>query len=126
MSTIFEDDIDKTSKAVTKFLRQTLEGEISWKIDDRKAVPGAGEYVIGKIYMTIILDKCLRIYKYKEKYYADEDNYSWSEGVKLQFTDDEGNPEWDFPYSNAVDDLYKAISFKTTNVEEFFDKWLNE
>jgi hypothetical protein len=127
MRTIFENDIDKTSKAVTKFLRQTQDGEISWKVDSRELFLGADEHLTGQIYMTFILDKYLRIYKYyrpKKEIYLASDTYL--EGIKLQITDANGKPEWDFPYSNAVKDLYDTVAFSTTNVQEFLDKWLNE
>jgi hypothetical protein len=127
MSTILENDIDKTSKAVTKILRQTQEGEISWEVDSRKLFSGLGEYLTGQIYKTVILDKNIRIYKYyksiKNQLMVGDTNF---EGVKLQIIDNEGMPEWDFPYSNAVNDLYKAVSIKTTNVDDFLDKWLND
>jgi hypothetical protein len=125
MSTIFDDDIDKASKAVTKILRQTLSKELVWAADLRKTPLGAEEYIIGKTYMTQVLDKIVRIFKYKYKYFTDEDEFTWVEGHKLQFTDYKGNPEWEFPYSNAVHDLYEAVSFQTTEVKEFLDKWLN-
>jgi len=127
LSTILENDINKTSKAVTKILRQTQEGEISWRIDSRELFLGPEEHVTGQIYMTSILDKYLRIYKYykpNKEVFVTNDTYF--EGIKLQFTDYSGKPEWDFPYSNAVSDLYDAVAFKTTNVKEFLDKWLSD
>jgi hypothetical protein len=127
MSTYLENDIDITSKAVTKILRQTQEGEISWKVDSRESFLGLGEHLTEQIYMTVILDKNVRIYKFyksvKDSYTAMETNF---ESAKLQIIDNEGKPEWDFPYSNAINDLYKAISIKTFKVKEFLDKWLNE
>ena len=126
MNTYFENDIDITSKAVTKILRQTLEGEISWKIDSRELFLGAEEHVTGQIYMTVILDKYLRIYKYSKHIKPISGTDTYFEGIKLQFTGQDGKPEWDFPYSNAVSDLYETIVFKISNVKEFLDKWLNE
>ncbi len=128
MKTFFENDIDKTSKAVTKILRQTQEGEISWKVDSRELFLGVDEHLTGQIYMTLILDKYLRIYKYYKP--KNEAIYGFNgglfESIKLQFTDYDGKPEWDFPYSNAVKDLYETIAFSTANVQEFLDKLLNE
>ena len=126
MSAIFEDDIDKTSKAVTKILRQTLEGEITWEIDSRELFLGPEEHVTGQIYVALILDKYLRIYKYSKLIKPVSGTDIYFEGIKLQFTGNDGKPEWDFPYSNAVNDLYKAVSIKTTNVDDFLDKWLSD
>jgi hypothetical protein len=127
MRTIFENDIDKTSKAVTKILRQTQEGEITWEIDQREQlIVVANETIISNIYITKILDKHLRIYKY---YYQGKDEFYRDinvEGIKLQFTNEYGYPEWSFPYSNAVNDLYEIIVFKMCDVEKFLDTWLKQ
>jgi len=123
----FEKEEDRSSKAITKILRQTLEGEILWKIDNgRPNNLGAEEYVIGHVYKTDVLDKHLRLYKYKSKFFTDYLEYTMIEGIKLQFVDNNDNPEWEFPYSNAVDDLYRAISYQTSEVKDFFEKLLGD
>ena len=127
MKTSFENDVDKTSKAVTKLLRQTQDHEISWEPDSRDLYLGAEEHVTGQIYKTFILNKYLRIYKYyKPQKYPISYNDNYYDSIKLQFTDFSGKPEWDFPYSNAVKDLYETIAFSTTNVQDFLDKLLRE
>jgi len=95
MSTFLEDDIAKTSKAVTKILRQTLEGEISWEIDSRELFLGSEEHVTGQIYMAVILDKYLRIYKYSKLIKPISGTDIYFEGIKLQFTGYDGKPEWE-------------------------------
>jgi hypothetical protein len=126
MSTYFENDIDKTSKAVTKILRQTLSKDLAWVIDSRKVQVGEQEDIIGNVYYTTLLDKFLRLFKYKSLSVTDYDGFIWTERYKLQFIDDEGFSVWEFPYSNAVKDLYEAVSFKSIEVQEFLDKWLSE
>jgi hypothetical protein len=122
----FENDIDKTSKAITKILRQTQSKEIIWQIGPKDVQLGAEEYVIGNVYTCSVLDKGLILFKYKLKYWTDYDEFNWVDRLKLQFVDLFGNPEWEFPNSNAISDLYEAVLYQISNVDTFLDTWLDE
>lgn len=120
---------DKAIATIQKILRDTKDARIKWhvanfRISQIKGL-GANEEIIGHVYITNISNKHLRLYRYKTKYFVDEERTELIDYIRLEFYETfDYNTEWVFPYTNALDDLYIAIMAQTAGVNDFFDEYL--
>ncbi len=116
-----------SSKIITKLNRDTKEGTIKWEVNRNKPSSLSGsEILTDNVYTCKVIDKQFRLFKYQSKYYYDEGLYEWSDNFRLEFVDAWGNSEWAFPDDRAIYDLYETVRFKTSNIENFIDKFLTE
>ncbi len=114
-------------KLISKLNRDTKEDIIKWKFNDERINSIVGtEIVLNNSYVVKILNKILRIYKFKEKIYYDEDAYNWTENYKLEFIDNYGNSEFTFPEDRAIYDLYETVQYKTSGIENFLTEYLTD
>jgi hypothetical protein len=81
---------------------------------------------LDNVYTSKVLDRNLRLYKYKTKYFHDEDAFDWTEGYRLEFIDRWGNSEWTFPEDRATYDLYETVRYKTSKIDDFMNKYLDD
>jgi hypothetical protein len=47
-------------------------------------------------------------------------------GPRVEFIDSKGNSLWTFPNDRAISGLYKAVQFKTSNIEGFMKDFLKD
>jgi hypothetical protein len=114
-------------KFITKLNRDTKEDLIVWNINNNVSLNLAGtETLLDSVYFCKVLDKYLRLFRLKSKYYYDEGLYEWVEEYRLDFVDNLGKSEWTFPSDRAIGDLYDTVRYKTSNVQTFLDKFLAE
>ena len=116
-----------TDKIIIKLNRDTKEGKIKWTVNREKPSSLSGSEILSdNVYTCKVLDKIFRLFKYQAKYYFEEGLYEWDDDYRLEFVDFWGKSEWTFPKDRAIYDLYETVRFKTSNVEEFIDKFLTE
>lgn len=120
-------DESKSGAVISKILRETTETIIQWSLSNHRVNGMDGdEELIGNIYQADISGKHIRLYKYKFKWYVEEDVYHWVSRIRLEFFSSyNGATEWTFPYSNTLDDLYDAVMAQTAGVNDFFDEYLD-
>lgn len=120
-------NIKHSTKIITKLNRDTQENKIKWEAARVKPYSISGnEAICDHVYTCKVLDKFIRLYKFQAKDYYDEGLYEWTDGYRLEFVDYLGNSEWTFPVDRAIYDLYETVRYKTTDVEGFVEKFLNE
>lgn len=112
-------------KLISKLNRETKEDIIKWEISNTRINSLVGsETIIGNIYIVKILNKNIRLFKYKEKHFYDEDIFDWIEGYKLEFIDNSGNSQFTFAHDRAIYDLYETVQYKTSEIEDFLSNYL--
>lgn len=118
-------NVEKVSKIVTKFIKDTRNKKLEWGEDSDNLKLGAEEKLIGKAYTASLNNRYLRIYKFKYKSYLDIDKFGWSESFWLEFVDIDGNSEWEFPSTNSIKDLYESVTYQASGVDESFNTYLD-
>lgn len=116
-----------TTKLINKLNRETKEDKVKWNKNNRLPSSLTGsERMINDIYYTAAVNlNNIRLYKFQSRYYTDEDTYTWSEGLRMEFTDSMGNSTWEFPNDAAIHSLYETVRYKTAGVESFFNSYLS-
>jgi hypothetical protein len=112
---------------ISKLNRETKEKKIEWQKSTSpiKSLIGS-ETIIDFVYTTNVVDKMVRLFKFKEKHYYDEDIYDWVENYRLEFIDISGNSIYTLPDDRSIPDLYETVRFKTSGIESFFDSYLSD
>ncbi|RFZ95180.1 hypothetical protein D0C36_06535 [Mucilaginibacter conchicola] len=117
----------KAYKIVAKFNRDTKEGKIVWSITREKPSSLSGsENLIDDVFVTQVLEKKLRLYRFQYKSYYDEDIYEWVDKYRLEFVGIWGNSEWTFPYEMPIFDLYESVRYKVSNIDKFMEDFLGD
>lgn len=118
---------DKLVKLVAKLIELTQESELYWKVVDSNgdSEPSMTK-IIGAVFESNYKDKTLRIYK--REYNNTEENHmlnlyqpSYSIAVELAFSDKQGNIIWRFPRVTGIIDLYKAVTYRVADVDDFIN-----
>jgi hypothetical protein len=115
------------TKAISKINRETNEGKTKWNSSNSRpqSLP-EGEDLSGPVYTCKVLDRFLRLYRFRAKHYFDEDEFAWTENLRLEFIDKNGNAIWTFPYNNATSDLYDTVQYQLANVRGFLEDFLDK
>jgi len=117
-----------TTKFVNKLNRETKENKVLWEIKNSSPSSLANdERILNNTHYLAKIDnkQGVRLYKFQSKYYTDEDTYSWSDNLRLEFIDSFSNSTWEFPNDAATLSLYETVRYKTAGVESFLDSYLN-
>lgn len=113
---------DKLSQFIIKLIKLTKSNELTWEsISPRDPELPNGEVILDKLYETTVNDRDFRLYRYKYKYYRDEYDFEWSQRIRLELLDNEGNTDFEFEYQNSMNDLYDIVREQTSNVSDFID-----
>jgi hypothetical protein len=112
---------------LSKLNRETKENKIEWQKSTSpvKSLIGS-ETIIDFVYTANVVDKIIRLFKFKEKHYYDEDVYDWAENYRLEFIDITGNSIYTLPDDRSIPDLYETVRYKTSGIETFFDNYLSD
>jgi hypothetical protein len=112
-------------KLIAKLNRQTKEDVIIWQIDTSRPSSLIGtEVLVDNVFITNVLGKRMRLYKYLGRYYYDEDKFDWVEEMRLELVDIYGKTTFKFPLDPGIADLYQTVMFKTSGVADFLDEFL--
>lgn len=113
---------DKLSQFIIKLIKLTKSNELTWEsISPRDPELPNGEVILDKLYETTVNDRDFRLYRYKYKYYRDEYDFEWSQKIRLELLDNDGNTDYEFEYQNSMNDLYDIVREQTSNVSDFID-----
>jgi len=120
-------DQDRIAQLVLKLIKLTNTDKIEWKSllpTDMKWRKDPG-YLIDKVYRTQVNGKSFQLYRYKEKWYREEDDYEWIVSTRLELIDENEYTDYEFEYSNSMNDLYEIVREKTSKAEEIINQILN-
>ena len=117
-------DNSTAARVIAKLNVESKEGNIQWSSISNPRLPIRGDGLIDKVYQTQYKEKLLRLYKYKDKSWFDEDDFEPIERIRLEFVDDDGNADWDFPNVVGLWELYDTVRFQNSKVEDFFKEIL--
>lgn len=113
---------NKWISLIAKLLQLTQNGEIHWKaVSPSKENLPADERIV-LVYEADYLEQGLRIYEFEYKFWADEERFEWSNGIRLEFTDRAGRSLYSVSGIDGLWDLLRAIKYQSANIEAFLEK----
>ena len=83
---------DKWESLVAKLLRLTEEGTIKWTAEELDSELTRSDERVVIVFTASHLGQNLRIYEYEEKFWPDEDQYEWTNSLRLELTDASDDP----------------------------------
>ena len=133
---------DKWVETVAKLVRLTQEGAIIWESSPppKHLTTGAEDYVEAT-FITVYLDRRLRLYRRLFKYDVDPllgfipENFrvntptikqKWAASKVLEFIDPDGNSLWTFPEVAPLGDLLEKVRYQVAGVKEFVEHLFSE
>lgn len=116
----------QATQSIIKFNRATKEDTLIWTIHSstNPSSLSGSERLVDNVYVSKVLDKTIRLYKYEEKWWYEEERYEWRAGYRLELIDVYGKSIWEFPADAVILDLYESVRFKTSGIDQFFDDFL--
>lgn len=118
---------NKISLFILELIKMTKKGQIDWKESFYSPkLPDGFERLMDLSYSATINQKEFRLYKYNIKHYTDEYEWDWSERIRLELVDNQGNSTYEFPYEYSLYDLYEAVREKTSGISDFIDDFLKK
>jgi len=118
---------DRITKLLAKLLQQTQEGTLVWEAGKPpRDLTFGTEDVADTVFISEKKGRILRLFPYKTKFYTDEEEYHWEDGVALDISDEKESSWWRFPQNPIILDLLEAVKFNTVDVEGFINGLLSE
>ena len=116
---------EKVTKLILRLIKLTKNNEIEWtSISLRNSQLLGGEQSLGLAYKASLENGNFRLYRYKYRVWRDEDNYDWSDSIRLELLDVEGNTEYEFEYENSMEDLYNIVREQSSSANTIIDNIL--
>ena len=116
---------NKISRFILELIKKTKKNVVQWNESHYSpTLPDGSERLVDLAYSCEIGDKNFRLFKYNIKHYRDEYEWDWSERIKLELIDNQGNSIYEFPYEYSLYDLYNAVRESTSGIDEFIDEFL--
>src|SRR5687767_6060412 len=116
---------EKVTQLVLRLIKMTSHNEIKWEPNNvYSAELPNGEIILDKMYTTTLTNGRFRLYRYKLKYWVDEDRFEWSQRIRLELIDKNGHVEYEFVYENSMNDLYDIVREQASNVSSILDEIL--
>lgn len=118
---------DRITNVLAKLLQQTQDGTLAWEAGKppRDLTTGTDD-LIDTVFIAEKNDRVLRLFPYKSKFYMDENEYRWDDGVTLEMSDERGLSWWHFPKNPIIWDLLEAVKFNTIDVDGFINGLISE
>ncbi|MEE1897386.1 hypothetical protein V1389_03495 [Flavobacterium rakeshii] len=118
--------MDKNIRIITKLNRETNDGKVEWARYNMKPTSlQNSEEVIGHVYGANVLNRHFMIYKYKSKGYNYDGDPYYITDFRLDLVNHHFVSEWSFPNDNSISDLYETIQYKSSNIENFINEYLD-
>ncbi|WP_189402615.1 hypothetical protein [Arenicella chitinivorans] len=116
----------KTTQLITKLIRETSNGNVEWTVKDApRALNYETEQSVPLYLQTEYKGRKLGVYDLRTKYFTDEDEYHWIEGVGFCIVDDKGRVVWEANESSlALGDLFKTAREQASGVDDILDDLL--
>jgi len=118
----------KTAQLVSKLMRETSEGLVSWKVEDAPDALWRGTETIIPLYLqTNYKGTVIGIYEVRSKHFYDEHDFHWSEGLGLCVVDRFDKVIWESnEYSPALQSLYETAREDASGINDILDNLLND
>lgn len=116
---------NKLSLFILELIKKTKQKTVNWEESYHlPTLPDGSERLVDLSYSSEINEKNFRIYKYNIKHYRDEYEWDWTERIRLELIDNDGNSIFEFPFEYSLYDLYDAVRETTSGIEDFIDDFL--
>lgn len=117
----------RLTRTIVALIQETQSGSLAWRaIDTPEDLTKGTDDVVEVVFWSSRAGRNLRLFPYKTKFFADEDEWSWVDEVALEVSDVSGGSWWRFPKNRIIWDLLEAVKFKTIRVDSFIDSILSE
>lgn len=118
---------DKTTKLVVSLNKLTVQKSINWTvIDAPENLVNGTQDIVQVVFHTKHMEKDFVIYNRKYRYYFDEHEWSWSEGIVLAIVTPSYKTIWEtHDQTQALRDLYSSVSKQASGFNDIVDDLLN-
>jgi hypothetical protein len=108
---------------VAKLIQLTQAGKLEWRRGERRgSLLSDPDNRIFEVYECLVDGQWLRLYSVTSKYWHDEDRFSWTEDVVLEFIDMDGVATWEVRRVPGLGDLYRSVRFSAGKIGEQIKK----
>ncbi|NIC29368.1 hypothetical protein [Serratia plymuthica] len=117
---------DKTTQLLVELNKLTSEKIITWQANEPPDGFDLGsEDIVPMLYHCHFKGKNLAVYLRKYKHFQDESEYYWSDRITFAVLNENFKILWENPLpSQALRDLYEAVTLQTAGVNELLDDLL--
>ncbi len=118
----------KTSKLITKLMRETINGNVSWQVmEPPSALDEATERVIPIYLQAKYKNTFVGIYEVRSKSFYDEHSFYWTESIDFCIVNEEGKVIWEAnEYSPALLDLFNTAREQASGIDDLLDDLLED
>ncbi|MBZ1747095.1 hypothetical protein ACYA8F_26265 [Klebsiella pneumoniae] len=118
---------DKTTKLVVSLNKLTVQKSINWTvIDAPENLVNGTQDIVQVVFHTKHMEKDFVIYNRKYRYYFDEHEWSWAEGIVLAIVTPSYKIIWEtHDQTQALRDLYSSVSKQASGFNDIVDDLLN-
>ncbi|EIX1616019.1 hypothetical protein MJ669_004020 [Cronobacter sakazakii] len=118
---------DKTIKLVVSLNKLTVQKSIEWTVLDapENLIEGT-EDIIQVVFHANFKGKDFVLYNRKYRYYLDEHEWAWAEGLVLAIVTPTYKPIWEtYEQTQALRDLFNSVTKQASGFNDFVDELLN-
>ncbi|MWT70550.1 hypothetical protein [Escherichia coli] len=118
---------DKTTKLIVSLNKLTVQKMINWMaIDAPENLVNGTQDIIQVVFHTKYKEKDFVIYSRKYRYYFDEHEWSWAEGLVLAIVTPSYKTLWEtFEQTQALRDLFNSVSKQASGFNDIVEDLLN-
>lgn len=121
------EETKKWVRIVSKFNELTQEGQLSWTRLDPPPGLRDSNTIVEAVYVSEVrlkeIYQRVRIYEGKYRTYDNDFGSYWANEVVLEFIDEEGRSEWQFPEIPGIWDLLESVKYQVTDVDSFLEEF---
>jgi hypothetical protein len=130
---------NKYVDAMAKLLTLTQKGKLRWREGDRSALPSdSADERIDTVYEATHLERRLRLFRRLTPKKEESLNYitvsafvrsnptKWVASYVLQILGEQNRPLWTFPSSETLRDLWTAVQYQVSGVDDFVNRLLED
>ncbi|WP_276971012.1 hypothetical protein [Tatumella ptyseos] len=118
---------ERSIKLAAALNRETVNNNITWHVMDApETLTIATNDIMQVIYWAKYKDKKMVIFSRQYRYYFDEDEWTWAEGLVLSIVSNDFKQIWaDYEESQALRDLYKTVTKQASGFNDLLDDLLS-
>ncbi|MDI6951971.1 hypothetical protein QMN49_11040 [Escherichia coli] len=118
---------DKTTKLIVSLNKLTVQKMINWMaIDAPENLVNGTQDIIQVVFHAKYKEKDFVIYSRKYRYYFDEHEWSWAEGLVLAIVTPSYKTLWKtFEQTQALRDLFNSVSKQASGFNDIVEDLLN-
>lgn len=110
---------------ITKLNQLTQDDQVRWDIKQQPDLVGSDLQQYGPAYVAQIDGATVRIYRAKIRALTQEEEEYWEDIANLEIKTSENSDFIKIPRTPGIEDLYESVVYKTNNVDQFLENFLN-